>query len=70
MTVMMSLSVRPNCPLSTFAKGKLHANAANLEVVACISLKSNEMGRREGVGGEAGCGNAQQRFVANRNTND
>jgi hypothetical protein len=54
MTVMMSLLVRPNFPLSTFAKGKLHANAANLQVVGCISLKSNEMEPSEGVSGEAG----------------
>jgi hypothetical protein len=43
MTVMMSLLVRPNFPLSTLAKGKLYAKATDFPVAGCMSLGSKKM---------------------------
>jgi len=70
MTVMMSLLVRPNFPLSTFAKGKLHANEADLPVVDRMSLNSNRMERSQGAHGKVRCGNAQRTIVANCNAQE
>jgi len=62
--------VRPDFPLSTLAKGKLHANSAELQMVGSMSLNSNKMEREKDAGGEAACGNAQRAYVANRNAQE
>jgi len=70
MTVMMSLLLRPYFPTCTFAKGTLYATPVNLRAVHRMSLRLKEMECEEWPAGDATCGNAQQRFVANRNADE